>query len=83
MPVRSMDSLATTEALAEIFSDGSVLQSMLHFEIALARAEARLGIIPARRPKRLPQSRRTTLTPLHWQARPCARALRGFRLPRH
>lgn len=47
MPVRLMDSLATTEALAEIFSDGSVLQSMLHFEIALARAEARLGIIPA------------------------------------
>ena len=25
MPVRLMDSLATTEALAEIFSDGSVL----------------------------------------------------------
>jgi len=47
MPVRLIDSLATTEALAEIFSDHSILQSMLHFEIALARAEARLGVIPA------------------------------------
>ena len=46
MPVRLIDSLATTEPLAEIFSDRSVLQSMLDFEIALARVEARLGIIP-------------------------------------
>ena len=47
MPVRLIESLATTEELAEIFSDQSVLQAMLDFEVALARAEAGLGIIPS------------------------------------
>ena len=47
MPVRLVDSLATTESLAELFSDASVVQAMLDFEIALARVESRLGIIPA------------------------------------
>lgn len=46
MPARLIDSLATTDALSEIFSDRSVVQAMLDFEIALARVEARLGIIP-------------------------------------
>lgn len=46
MPVRLIDSLTSTEPLAEIFSDRSILQAMLDFEIALARAEARLKIIP-------------------------------------
>jgi 3-carboxy-cis,cis-muconate cycloisomerase len=46
MPVRLMDSMATTQSLASLFSDQSVLQAMLDFEIALARAEARCGIIP-------------------------------------
>jgi len=46
MPVRLIDSLASTEPLAEIFSDQSVLQAMLEFEVALARVEARLKIIP-------------------------------------
>ena len=46
MPVRLIDSLATTEPLAEVFSDRSVLQAMLEFEVALARVEARLKIIP-------------------------------------
>lgn len=46
MPVRLIDSLATTEAMARIFSDESVLRTMLDFELALARAEARLNIIP-------------------------------------
>jgi 3-carboxy-cis,cis-muconate cycloisomerase len=41
-------SLATTAALAEVFSDRSILQAMLDFEAALARAEASAGIIPAR-----------------------------------
>jgi 3-carboxy-cis,cis-muconate cycloisomerase len=41
-----IESLATTPALAEVFSDESVLRAMLEFEAALARAEARLGIIP-------------------------------------
>ena len=46
MPARLIESLVTTEPLAEVFSDGSVLQSMLDFEVALARAEARVGIVP-------------------------------------
>jgi 3-carboxy-cis,cis-muconate cycloisomerase len=46
MSVRLIESLATTPALAELFSDESVLGAMLDFEAALARAEARSGIIP-------------------------------------
>jgi 3-carboxy-cis,cis-muconate cycloisomerase len=46
MSVRLIDSLATTQPLAELFSDESVLQAMLDFEAALARAEARSSIIP-------------------------------------
>ena len=41
-----IESLATTELLAEVFSDISVLQAMLDFETALARAEARVSILP-------------------------------------
>ena len=55
MPVRLIDSLASTEPLAEIFSDRSILQAMLDFEIALARVESRLGIIPAGRSQTLSQ----------------------------
>jgi 3-carboxy-cis,cis-muconate cycloisomerase len=46
MPVRLIDSLATTQPLAEVFSDHSLLQAMLEFEVALARAEARFNVIP-------------------------------------
>lgn len=46
MSARLIDSLATAPALAEVFSDESVLRAMLNFEAALARAEARCGIIP-------------------------------------
>jgi len=47
MSTRLIESLATTEALASVFCDGSLLQAMLDFESALARAEARAGVIPA------------------------------------
>ncbi len=47
MSGRLIESLAATPALAAIFSDESVLQAMLDFETALARAEARCGVIPA------------------------------------
>ena len=43
---RLIESLATTDSLAELFSDQSVLQALLDFEVALARAEARVGIVP-------------------------------------
>jgi 3-carboxy-cis,cis-muconate cycloisomerase len=46
MSMRLIDSLVTTPALAELFSDESVLKAMLDFESALARAEARTGVIP-------------------------------------
>jgi 3-carboxy-cis,cis-muconate cycloisomerase len=46
MPVRLIESLATTAPLSDLFSDQSILQSMLDFEVALARAEAQLKIIP-------------------------------------
>jgi len=46
MPARLIESLATTEPLAELFSDQSVLQAMLDFESALARAEAQAGLVP-------------------------------------
>src|ERR671912_1889798 len=40
------DSIGTTPALEEIFSDRALVAAMLRFEAALARAEARVGIIP-------------------------------------
>jgi 3-carboxy-cis,cis-muconate cycloisomerase len=46
MPVRLIESLATTAPLSDLFSDQSILQAMLDFEVALARAEAQLKIIP-------------------------------------
>ena len=46
MPVRLIEALNTTERLADLFSDESVLRAMLQFEVSLAQAEARVGIIP-------------------------------------
>src|SRR5215510_2698243 len=46
MPMHLIDALATTEPLSALFSDQSILQAMLMFEAALARAEARCNIIP-------------------------------------
>jgi 3-carboxy-cis,cis-muconate cycloisomerase len=47
MSGRLIESLATTPALAALFSDESVLQALLKFETALARAEAQCGVIPS------------------------------------
>jgi 3-carboxy-cis,cis-muconate cycloisomerase len=47
MPFRLIESLASTPELAELFSDESILQAMLTFEVALASAEERLGILPS------------------------------------
>jgi len=41
-----IDSLATTAPMEELFSDQSILAAMLAFESALARTQARAGIIP-------------------------------------
>jgi len=47
MPPRIADSLATSEPVAAIFSNRNVLSALLRFEVALARAESRVGIITA------------------------------------
>lgn len=44
---RMLRSLATTDVLAEVFSDASYLAAMLRFEVALSQAEADLGLVPA------------------------------------
>jgi 3-carboxy-cis,cis-muconate cycloisomerase len=46
MAVRLIECLSTTSPLADLFSDESVLQSLLQFEVALARVEAKLGLVP-------------------------------------
>jgi 3-carboxy-cis,cis-muconate cycloisomerase len=46
MSGRLIESLATTPELAALFSDESLLQAMLDFEAALARAESQSGVIP-------------------------------------
>src|SRR5262245_2715237 len=47
MSLRLFDALATTEPLADLFSDTSIVTAMVRFESALARVEASLGVIPA------------------------------------
>jgi 3-carboxy-cis,cis-muconate cycloisomerase len=47
MPRGLIGCLTTTDALAALFGDDSVLQAMLDFEAALARAESRCGVISA------------------------------------
>ena len=51
MPASLIDSavfrdIFSTEAMRSVFSDENRVQKYLDFEAALARAEARLGIIP-------------------------------------
>jgi 3-carboxy-cis,cis-muconate cycloisomerase len=43
---RLLDPLFTTETMRGIFSDHGRVQAMLDFEAALARAEARAGVVP-------------------------------------
>jgi 3-carboxy-cis,cis-muconate cycloisomerase len=47
MSVRLIESMATTEPLNEIFSDVSLIQAMLDFEVALARAQSQIKMIPS------------------------------------
>jgi 3-carboxy-cis,cis-muconate cycloisomerase len=47
MAFRLIESLASTEPLAKLFADESILRAMLDFEVALAKVESRSGIIPA------------------------------------
>jgi len=45
--VRLLDPLFTTAPMRAVFSDRGRLQGLLDFEAALARAEARVGVVPA------------------------------------
>jgi 3-carboxy-cis,cis-muconate cycloisomerase len=63
MSVRLIESLATTEALANVFSDESVLRALLDFEVALARAEARLNVIPPAAAETIAKTARDIATP--------------------
>jgi len=56
MFTRLVESLAATEPLSRVFSDHSVLQAMLDFEAALARAEARCGIVPETAAEKIAES---------------------------
>lgn len=47
MSSRILDALGTTEPLATIFADASIVAAMLDVEVALARAQASLGLVPA------------------------------------
>src|SRR2546427_12871896 len=42
-----LDLLFRSPAVDNLFTDRATLQGMLDFEVALARAEARIGVIPA------------------------------------
>jgi 3-carboxy-cis,cis-muconate cycloisomerase len=63
MSIRLIESLATTEPLAAVFSDQSILRAMLDFEVALARAEARLGVIPHAAGETIARTARDLTTP--------------------
>lgn len=59
MPNRFMECLAGTERLAEVFDNASVLQALLDFETALARAEASCGVITAAEAEQVQQAAQT------------------------
>lgn len=46
MSVSIFDSFLTTSEIIAVFDDAAILQQMLHFEVALAKAQAQEGIIP-------------------------------------
>jgi 3-carboxy-cis,cis-muconate cycloisomerase len=74
VPARLIESLQTTEPLAEIFSDESFLQAMLDFEVALARAEAHAGIVPRSAAEAIGRAARTERFDVHKIARATLRA---------
>jgi 3-carboxy-cis,cis-muconate cycloisomerase len=74
LAARLIESLATTEQLAEVFSDISILEAMLDFEVALARAEARVGIVPKSAANRIATAARASEFDIHDLSRGVFRA---------
>jgi 3-carboxy-cis,cis-muconate cycloisomerase len=73
MSVRLIDSISTTAALDEVFSDAALLEAMVRFETALARAEAEHGVIP-------PDAGRTITTTLSANALDPSSMVAGARM---
>ena len=69
-----VDSLATTDALARVFADESMVQAMLDFESALAVAQAKLGVIPRSAAEAIAASARAA----HFDAARLAREAREY-----
>jgi 3-carboxy-cis,cis-muconate cycloisomerase len=69
-----LDPLFRTDAMREIFSDGRRVQGMLDFEAALARAQARAGVIPKTAAPAIASQCRADLFNLNALARACALA---------
>lgn len=69
-----LDPLFRTDAMREIFSDTRRLQGMLDFEAALARAQARIGLIPKTAAPAIASQCRAELFNLNALARACALA---------
>ncbi len=71
--MRLFDSLGTTEALAAVFSDDALLAAMGRFEAALARAEAKAGVVPPSAAEVIGRCAETG----HFDAAAISRAARG------
>lgn len=69
-----LDPLFRTDALREIFADARRVQCMLDFEAALARAQARVGVIPKTAAPAIASQCRAELFNLNALARACALA---------
>jgi 3-carboxy-cis,cis-muconate cycloisomerase len=69
MPAPLIESFATTGALAERFTDAAVLGAMLRFGRALAKAQARLGMIPQSAADSIAQAERIDADSLAEEAR--------------
>src|SRR5215208_2293743 len=73
MTVRLFSSLGTTEPLDAVFDDAALLQAMVRFETALARAEEVAGVIPGNAAEVIARS----ATGVAFDAAAIARASRG------
>jgi 3-carboxy-cis,cis-muconate cycloisomerase len=72
--MRLLEPLFRWENIEELFSDRARLQGMLDFEAALARAEARAGVIPASAAVAITATCRAELFDMDSLGRACARA---------
>jgi 3-carboxy-cis,cis-muconate cycloisomerase len=77
----TFDAIFVPDALAEATDDGAFLQAMLDAEAALARAQARAGVIPAEAAEKVAEVCRADRYDLDELARPAIRFQRSSRPP--